>query len=225
MKQRREKMKRVLICMLCGIVLISAGVVLSNLKEDNIKKETPDDATTSTPKEEITEGSIDNNSITTINVTYNGTEYNLEDMAGVLFKDGWKIKGAMSQTYDLVNDKYDFWIEIKYPENSIEEAKELETSTGDINSAAAIEKLSNTKISMLEICENTSKVSETANEVFSVFGITLNTKSKDIPALLPTITGKFDFNHESDFQRANDYYKMKIDCIGDNVRSITIILY
>ena len=155
-------MKRVLICMLCGIVLISAGVVLSNLKEDNIKKETPDDATTSTPKEEITEGSIDNNSITTINVTYNGTEYNLEDMAGVLFKDGWKIKGAMSQTYDLVNDKYDFWIEIKYPENSIEEAKELETSTGDINSAAAIEKLSNTKISMLEICENTSKVSETA---------------------------------------------------------------
>ena len=218
-------MKRVLICMLCGIVLISAGVVLSNLKEDNIKKETPDDATTSTPNEDITEGSIDNNSITTINVTYNGTEYNLEDMAGVLFKDGWKIKGAMSQTYDLVNDKYDFWIEIKYPENSIEEAKELETSTGDINSAAAIEKLSNTKISMLEICENTSKVSETANEVFSVFGITLNTKSKDIPALLPTITGKFDFNHESDFQRANDYYKMKIDCIGESVRSITIILY
>ena len=159
-------MKRVLICMLCGIVLISAGVVLSNLKEDNIKKETPDDATTSTPKEEITEGSIDNNSITTINVTYNGTEYNLEDMAGVLFKDGWKIKGAMSQTYDLVNDKYDFWIEIKYPENSIEEAKELETSTGDINSAAAIEKLSNTKISMLEICENTSKVSETATKIF-----------------------------------------------------------
>ena len=49
MKQRREKMKRVLICMLCGIVLISAGVVLSNLKEDNIKKETPADATTSTP--------------------------------------------------------------------------------------------------------------------------------------------------------------------------------
>ena len=78
---------------------------------------------------------------------------------------------------------------------------------------------------MLKIGENTSKVSETANEVFSVFGITLNTKSKDIPALLPTITGKFDFNHESDFQRANDYYKMKIDCIGESVRSITIILY
>lgn len=218
-------MKKLLICMLCGIVLISAGVVLSNLKEDSVKKETPDDATSSTPKEETTEGSIDNNSITTINVTYNGVEYNLEDMAGVLFKDGWKVKAAMSQTYDLINEKYDFKIEIKYPENSIEEAKELATATGDINSAAAIEKLSNTKISKFKITENNSNTSEIVNDTFSVFKITLNTKTEDIPALLPSITGKRDYNHEDEFQRANDYYKIEIDCSGETADTIEIILY
>lgn len=218
-------MRRVLICILCGIFLISAGVVLSNLKEDNVKKEIPDDTTSSTSKEETTEGSIDNNAITTINVTYNGIEYNLEDMAGVLFKDGWKVKAAMSQTYDLINEKYDFKIEIKYPENSIEEAKDLATATGDINSTAAIEKLSNTKISKFKITENNSNTSEIVNDTFSVFGITLNTKIEDIPALLPSITGKFDYNHEDEFQRANDYYNIEINCSRETADTIEIILY
>ncbi len=207
-------MKKVLFCLFCGILILGvAGCGSEEVQEDNANSES---------QSSTSEGSIDNDSITSINVLYNNVEYNLEDMSKVLFDDGWVITYAISQTYDLSNDKYDYEIELRFPEGSIEEANELETTTGSINSAAAIEKLSNTKISGLEVIKNNQSE---GSDNFSVFGINLKTNVSEVPSLLPTITTKFDYNDEDDFQRMNDYYSINIKCIGSTVYSIDLKLY
>lgn len=207
-------MKKVLFCLFCGILILGvAGCGSEEVQENNANSES---------QSSTSEGSIDNDSITSINVLYNNVEYNLEDMSKVLFDDGWVITYAISQTYDLSNDKYDYEIELRFPEGSIEEANELETTTGSINSAAAIEKLSNTKISGLEVIKNNQSE---GSDNFSVFGINLKTNVSEVPSLLPTITTKFDYNDEDDFQRMNDYYSINIKCIGSTVYSIDLKLY
>lgn len=207
-------MKKVLLCLLCGMLIIGVtGCGTEEIQENNVSSDN---------QSSTSEGSIDNDTITSINVMYNNVEYNLEDMSKVLFADGWKTKSALSQTYDLINDKYDYEIEIRFPEGAIEEAKELETTTGSINSASAIEKLSNTKIRGLKVIkDNTSEGSDN----FSVFGISLKTNVNEIPSLLPTITTKFDHNGDDYFQRMNDYYSLDIKCIGSTVYSIDLKLY
>lgn len=207
-------MRKVLFCLFCGILILGvAGCGAEEVQENNVSGES---------QSSTSEGSIDNDSITSINVLYNNVEYNLEDMSKVLFDDGWVITYAISQTYDLSNDKYDYEIELRFPEDSIEEANELEATTGNINSASAIEKLSNTKISGLKVIKNNQSE---GSDNFSVFGINLKTNVSEVPSLLPTITTKFDYNDEDDFQRMNDYYSINIKCIGSTVRSIDLKLY
>lgn len=207
-------MKKVLFCLFCGILILGiAGCGAKEAQENNESSEI---------KSPTSEGSIDNDSITSINVFYNNVEYNLEDMSRVLFADGWKVQGAISQTYDLINDKYDYTLEIRFPEGSIEEAKDLEATTGNINSTAAIEKLSNTKMSALKINKNNQ--SEGSDNI-SIFGIDLKTNTSEIPSLLPTITTDYDYNDEDFFQRRNDYYSLEIKCIGSTVHSIDLKLY
>lgn len=206
-------MKKTALFLLCGILLLGITGCGNEPQNDNLNEAT---------QESGVEGTVDNDSITSVTVTYNNVEYNLEDMSKVLFDDGWVITSAFSQTYDLSNDKYDYEIELKFPEGSIEEANELETATGSINSVNAIEKLSNTKISGLKVIKNNQSE---GSDNLSVFGINLKTTTNTIPSLLPTITTKFDYNNENEFQRMNDYYSINIKCIGSTVYSIDLKLY
>lgn len=207
-------MKKVLLWLFCGVLIFGVtGCGVNKPQNNNVSGDN---------QSSTSEGSIDNDSITNINVIYNNIEYNLEDMAKVLFDDGWVITSAISQTYDLSNDKYDYEIEIRFPEGSVEEAKELEATTGNINSTGAIEKLSNTKIMGLKVIKNNRSE---GSDNFSVFGINLKTNVSEVPSLLPTITTNFDSNSEDEFQRMNDYYSINIKCIGSTVYSIDLKLY
>lgn len=208
-------MKKIFLSLLFGVSILSL-TACGNAETENYNSQSENQ------EETVSEGSIDNESITSIDVIYNNVNYNLEDMSAVLFSDGWRIEAAYSQTYDLINDKYNYEIEIGFPEGSVEEAKDLETTTGSINSEVAISKLSNTKIDKFKIMKNDNNK---VDDNFSVFGITLKTDASDIPALLPTITSTLDYNQANRFQRWNDYYSILIKCNSNVVNSIELKLF